>query len=116
MAATDPNWQFPLFTQHVKEEVKSPERLSIVSLQYGVCKQTRDGHILLQLRPVRMVETKWIEVFAFLDHDASTHNGARKHDKAPPGPLTRELNQHQQRPPFDKAQGKKGGKKGEREK
>ena len=62
-----------------------------------------------------MAEPKWAEIFAYLDHEASSHNGARKHDKAPPGPLTRELNQHQQRTKdAHTTHGKKAGNKKEK--
>lgn len=82
---------FTVFREHMINEVREPARISEVSLQFGVCKETRDKKVLLQLRPAQGVLAKWTEVFSFLDAEAEKTGGGRKLDKAPPGAEARTL-------------------------
>ena len=71
-----------------KIEITNADKLVF---QAGTARRTKDGHCLLTLRPFREVERLFAGLFAVITKEASSSGGEKKLDRAPEGPLVRQL-------------------------
>ena len=61
------------------------------SIQLAMARETRDGHVLLKLRPQALAQAEWTEAVALLTELISQQGGEKKSGAAPPGSLVRQL-------------------------
>ncbi|CAE7400422.1 unnamed protein product [Symbiodinium natans] len=61
------------------------------SIQFAVAKETRDGKVLLKLRPQMVCQAEWHEAAAVLREIIIAEGGEQKHGAAPLNPLVRQI-------------------------
>jgi hypothetical protein len=71
--------------------MSSMEQLERDSVNLLMVKETHDGKTLMKIRPFRGADAVWAAVYNRITKKVEKTNGVRKFDRAPMGPLTREI-------------------------
>ena len=68
-----------------------PAELERTSINFMTVKKTKDGAILLKLRPTWLQTAAWTDGISYLDRYIKEHNGTKLQTEPPVGPLMRNI-------------------------